>query len=75
LSILLDIIDGFMEFNKVNDVRVGELSKDFDFLLQGLHVEAWMAVFDHFDGEVLIDGRIVSKLDPKRLERCFQWLL
>jgi len=63
LAIFLDVIDGFVEFKQVNNIGVLELSKDFDFLLEGLHVKTGMGVLDDFDGTVVVGSRVETELD------------
>jgi hypothetical protein len=63
LAIFLDVIDGFVEFKQVDDIWVLELSKDFDFLLESLHVETGMGVLDDFNGTVVVGSWVETELN------------
>jgi len=63
LAIFLDVIDGFVEFKQVDDIWVLEFSKDFDFLLESLHVETGMGVLDDFNGTVVVGSRVKTELN------------
>jgi len=67
LVILLDIVDGLIEFNKIDDVRVLELRQNFHFLADSLQVQAWVAVLDGLDSDLLFGSGMNSQLDPRKI--------